>query len=50
MSSAREKESNSDFSNFPDSTLYLIGFKYRYQNAISVTKEISARKLEQKDI
>ena len=43
--SAKEKELNTDYSNFPDSTLYLIGFKYKYQ-APSVPKEGQTRSIE----
>jgi len=36
VGSSKEKEGSSEFLNFPDSSLYMIGFKYKQQPSARV--------------
>lgn len=38
------KENTAEFTNFPDSNLYMIGFKYKQQSAQPIQKELPLQK------
>ncbi len=50
QSSSKEKDNAAEFSNFPDSSLYMIGFKFKLQSPTqAVVRESGAQKFSAKE-